>query len=324
MKKKKKNIEPIVINQEPLSTTTIGKIEVKENGPIFALVGIGIFVVCILLLPQLSEWVSNLSTPSTPSIVTPGGGGSTIPAPDDDDDTSEIRFYDLSNDLLIVLNGFNFSNFLVDEGEETLSFTITNQNGDSDLFVKNNYYMELYTADELLLQRIRLTTDTLNGSQTFSYDISESVQNGTISKITVVSKVDEDYPQVELELDANNVPILTCQKNNEILTYRFVLENNVYHLIEINERNSYLSRDENYSKYLQEYTTLSNLYLGIVGVSTSLNPTATGFSFDTTINLEKISVAEYKRVFEKNIYYSRNTEARVIAFELSASGYTCS
>ena len=46
MKKKKKTNEPIIINQEPLSTTTIGKIEIKDNGPIFAIVGIAIFVIC--------------------------------------------------------------------------------------------------------------------------------------------------------------------------------------------------------------------------------------------------------------------------------------
>lgn len=323
MKKKKKTNEPIIINQEPLSTTTIGKIEIKDNGPIFAIVGIVIFVICIILLPTISEWVASLSNPNIVDKGSPGTGV-TPPSEEEEEDNSEIKYYDVKEDLLIVLSGFNFSNFVVDSNTKTLTFTITNQNGDSEFFTKNNYYLELYTTDELLLQRIRLTTEIVNGTVNFTYDINEALATGTVSKVAIVLKTDEDYPPVELETDSKNNPILTCEKDNEILTYQFVYENNVYHLIQINEQNSYQSSDPNYATHLQEYTVLSNNYSGINGVRTTLNPTATGFSFETNIDLEEISVANYHRIFEKDIYYDRNTEARVISFELSSSGYTCS
>ncbi len=323
MKKKKKTNETIIINQEPLSTTTIGKIEIKENGPIFAIIGIAIFVICIIFLPTISEWVTSLSNPNITTPVSPGTS-TTPPAEDEKEENNEIKYYNVTDNLLIVLSGFNFTNFVVNTNTNTLTFTLTNQNGDAKLFQENNYYLELYTADELLLQRIKLTTELVNGSTNFSYDITEALENGTISKVAIVLKTNEDYPPVELETDANNNPILTCEKDNEVLTYQFIYENNVYHLKHINEQNSYRSNDINYANYLQEYTELSNSYTGINGVSTSLNPTTTGFSFETNIDLEKISVANYRRIFKKNMYYDKNTEAKVISFELSASGYTCS
>ncbi len=323
MKKKKKINEPIIINQEPLSTTTIGKIEIKENGPIFAIIGIAIFVICIILLPTISEWVTSLSNPNIVDNVPPGTAV-TPPSKDEEEDNSEIKYYELKDDLLIILNGFNFSNFRVDSSTNVLTFTLANQNGDSEFFSKSNYYLELYTTDELLLQRIKLTTEIINGSITFTYDIKEALTNGTISKVAIVLKTDEDCPPIELGTDAKNNSILTCEKDNEILTYQFVHENNVYHLTQITEQNSYKTTNPNYSTYLQEYTALSNNYSGINGVKTTLSPTATGFSFETNIDLEEISVANYHRIFKKDIYYDKNTEARVVSFELSASGYTCS
>ena len=128
---------------------------------------------------------------------------------------------------------------------------------------------------------------------------------------------------MDLGTNQDNEPILTCQKGNELITYTFKSEKDRYYLIQIEEQASYLSSDSNYNTYLQEYTALSNNYLGIRGVSTTLTPTATGFAFKNTIQLETISVSDYKRLFTKDIYYDRNTEAKVIAFELNASGYTC-
>lgn len=322
MKKRKKNVEPIVINSEPLSTTTIGSLEIKENGPIFVIVGVAIFLACIIGLPYITDWIQNLDFSGTTTIPVNSPTAET-PSGDVEENLGEDKYYTLENNLVVILNGFQFSKFQVNNTAKTISFEILNQNGDSNLFVEKNFYLELYTSDTKLLERIRLTQESLSGQKSFTYDITDALASGTISQIAIVTKEDTDYPPVDLGTNQDNEPILTCQKGNELITYTFKSEKDRYYLIQIEEQASYLSSDSNYNTYLQEYTALSNNYLGIRGVSTTLTPTATGFAFKNTIQLETISVSDYKRLFTKDIYYDRNTEAKVIAFELNASGYTC-
>ena len=322
MKKRKKNIEPIVINSEPLSTTTIGTLDIKENGPFVVIIGIALFLACIIGLPYITDWIQNMDFSTLPTTPAPPPTTET-PSDEDEENLGEDKYYALQNDLVVLLNGFQFSKFQVDNTAKTISFEILNQNGNSDLFTEKNFYLELYTSDTRLLDRIRLTAESLSGQKSFTYDITDALANGTISQIAIVTKEDTDYPPVDLSTNADNEPILTCQKDNELITYTFKMENEVYHLIQIEEQANYLSTDANYDTYLQEYTIFSNSYLGIRGVSATLTPTTTGFAFKNTIQLEQVSVADYKRLFTKDIYYNRNTEARVIAFELNASGYTC-
>ena len=322
MKKRKKNIEPIVINSEPLSTTTIGTLDIKENGPFVVIIGIALFLACIIGLPYITDWIQNMDFSTLPTTPAPPPTTET-PSDEDEENLGEDKYYALQNDLVVLLNGFQFSKFQVDNTAKTISFEILNQNGNSNLFTEKNFYLELYTSDTRLLDRIRLTAESLSGQKSFTYDITDALANATISQIAIVTKEDTDYPPVDLSMNADNEPILTCQKDNELITYTFKMENEVYHLIQIEEQANYLSTDANYDTYLQEYTTFSNSYLGIRGVSATLTPTTTGFAFKNTIQLEQVSVADYKRLFTKDIYYNRDTEARVIAFELNASGYTC-
>lgn len=320
--KKRKTVEPIIINKEPLATTTIGKMETKENGPIFAVIGIGIFIVCIFFLPQISSWINNLRNPSSPIT------GGTITTPENPSQSEEekenVNYYEFKSDLLVTLNGYYFKDFVINENNKTFNFFVQNQNGDDNLFKEKNYYLELYTKDELLLQRVRLAPSKMVNNSTFSFSLDSNINTNDIYKLAFVTKEDEDYPAVDLQNDKNNNPILTCTLNNETITYTFKNEEDIYKLKSINEVNSFKSTDPNYSNYLTSYTILADSYKSVNGVDAHLNPIATGFTFDTTIDLEKVDNTNYTKTFTKEIYYSKDTEARIIAFELSSSGYTCS
>lgn len=324
---KRKKKEPIVINKEPLATTTIGIINTKENGPIFAIIGILLFLGCIIALPYINEWINDPSSiiPSTPNTP-PSEEEPAVPDDGNDEENEEpgeeTSNYPLTADLTIDIEGYTFNNFVLDETAKTLSFTLTNNTGDTNLFADNNYYLEMYTTDSLLLGRIRLTTDVYTAPQNYSYDVTSALNNGTISTIAIVTKEDEDYPPVELSIDENDRAVLTCQKNGEETTYYFNEENRTFKLIQIDNRRSFLSTDPSYSNYLTEYTTLAETYSAINGVTASLNPTTSGFSFMTSIDLNTITTSSYRN-FTGEIYYPKDTEARVIHFELTASGYTC-
>lgn len=320
--KKRKTVEPIIINKEPLMTTTIGKMETKENGPIFAIIGVVIFILCIFFLPQISTLIKNVTDPN--SVITGESSEKPGTPSNNEEDEEEVNYYQFKNDLMVTLKGYYFSNFVIDNTSKTFSFLIQNQNGDANLFKENNYYLELYTSDELLLQRVFLTSSKMINNSTFSFSLDSNVNSSDIYKLAFVIKEDEDYPAVELKNDKNKNPILTCTLNNETITYTFKNEDDIYKLKTISEVNSFNSSDPNYSNYLTTYTILADSYKDINGVDAHLNPIATGFNFDTTIDLEKVDNTSYNKTFTKDIYYKKDTEARIIAFELSSSGYTCS
>lgn len=56
---KRKTKEPIVIDKTPLKATSLGNLETKENGPLVAILWVGLLVVCIISLPYIADFVQN-------------------------------------------------------------------------------------------------------------------------------------------------------------------------------------------------------------------------------------------------------------------------
>ena len=121
MAKKKK--EEIVLNKTELVPTTIGVLDKRENGPIVAIVLIILFVVCIFLLPYFNEWLNGVDTVVETPTDTPS------PSIDDEpneDPAPETQYYPISSDLSIDIDGYSFSSFVIQNNNQTLSYTITN------------------------------------------------------------------------------------------------------------------------------------------------------------------------------------------------------
>lgn len=317
---KRKKKEPVVIDKTPLMPTTVGNLETKENGPIVAIIWIFLFVACIIGLPYITDFVTELQNPTpTPSPNPPSSEGeSPITPPSTDDD--ESTYYDLLPTTVINLEAYQVSNIAINGSNLTL--TITNINDSGSMFLENDYYIELYDDDLTLLQRIKMANTTISSSQTFSYNVAQAIQEGVPTKIIIVEKAEQDYPPVSLVLNDEDLPILTCTKTNETIEYVFKSETE-YNLQSLTRTYSYDSSNADYNNVLTQYTTLSATYNNIAGVESALTPTATGFTFTTEIDLNRIPVGTYNTTFTDTIYYPLDTEARVIAFELETSGYTC-
>ena len=320
MKKNKKKKEPVVINQEPLSITVIGQLETKENGPIFAIVGVAIFVICIVCLPYLSEWITSLSSPEPP-IVVDGNDKPISPPSDSDEPVTETEYYSLTPDLSIVLDKVTFNNFVLDSANNTITLQAVVTESSSNFFANNKYYLELYTNDELLLDRIRLLPTSTGTVYSFSRTL-KNINPSSIAKVAITLKDEADYPNVDLT-EIEEVPTLTCTKDSETIYYRFTLEEEEYLLKETEEVTSYENTNSQYETILTEYTILAETYEDISGVSVRLTPLTTGFSFQTNIDLEEISTEQFRKNFTKDIYYPLDTSAKVVAFEVSALGYDC-
>lgn len=321
MAKKKKNVEPIVISDTELIPTTIGSFETKQNGPIFAFIWILIFILAIFGLPYITALIENQEFPifskTNPKEENPTTPDNPLVTPE------QPEYYEIKEDLIIELEGYRFYNWNLNANRKTLNLQLERTTGVANFFVNHNYYIEMYNGENTLLQRVKIPNKEIADVNNLSFDVTEAIANGVISKVSIVLIEEKDYPQVSLSSNANNEPILKCEKNNQTIIYSFKEENDVYLLKKMTETITSSSKETDYEKLLEDYTNLAATYKLLNGVNSTLTPISSGFYFETTIDLEKLPSADQKRIFKGEVYYEKDTEARVIAFELDTSGYSC-
>lgn len=311
---KRKTKEPIVIDKTPLKATSLGNLETKENGPLVAILWVGLLVVCIISLPYIADFVQNYQ--NNKIIDTP------TKKPDHTSDnntqgeiTKDQTIYNFEKNLVITENKFNLSDFSV--SNNVLTFKITNVGGDVDYFKKHNYFVELFNDDKTLLQRIKFDGITINKSKT----ITLNVDAVSFTKISFIEKDVKDYPNVTLKT-VSEIPTLTCQNKDLKVIYTFSTdEDNKLKTIETNY--SYASTNKDYEQMLSRYETYATSYNSLGGVKATLIPINTGFTFKVNIDLATIPEASYTSTFTDKYYYSLDTEAKIVAFELKTSGFTC-
>ena len=311
---KRKTKEPIVIDKTPLKATSLGNLETKENGPLVAILWVGLLVVCIISLPYIADFVQNYQ--NNKIIDTP------TKKPDHTSDnntqgeiTKDQTIYNFEKNLVITENKFNLSDFSV--ANNVLTFKITNVGGDVDYFKKHNYFVELFNDDKTLLQRIKFDDITINKSKT----ITLNVDTVSFTKISFIEKDVKDYPNVTLK-KVSEIPTLTCQNKDLKVIYTFSTdEDNKLKTIETNY--SYASSNKDYEQMLSRYETYATSYNSLGGVKATLIPINTGFTFKVNIDLATIPEASYTSTFTDKYYYSLDTEAKIVAFELKTSGFTC-
>ena len=311
---KRKTKEPIVIDKTPLKATSLGNLETKENGPLVAILLVGLLVVCIISLPYIADFVQNyqnnkiIDTPTKkPDHTSDNNTKGEIP--------KDQAIYNFEKNLVITENKFNLSDFSV--ANNVLTFKITNVGGDVDYFKKHNYFVELFNDDKTLLQRIKFDGITINKSKT----ITLNVDAVSFTKISFIEKDVKDYPNVTLK-KVSEIPTLTCQNKDLKVIYTFSTdEDNKLKTIETNY--SYASTNKDYEQMLSRYETYATSYNSLGGVKATLIPINTGFTFKVNIDLATIPEASYTSTFTDKYYYSLDTEAKIVAFELKTSGFTC-
>lgn len=318
MKKRKKQ-EPIVLDNRELMPTTLGSLKTKENGPIVVIILFLLFGACIYFLPDIISFLNPNKEVITPPVVIPPNNDEKPDEPNED----PIKYLDFSSSLTFKMDGFSFSNFAINNTTKILNFVLTRESGSSLYFKNRKVYLELYSSENKLLQRIKIPSEEISESKSFQEDIAEALSNGIIAKLSIREINAEDYPNVSLKTNSNKEGLLTCLKNQQKLIYYFTNENSEYRLNKIKESTSFLNSNTDYQNILTNYTTLSATYQNINGIISDLIPTTTGFQFDVTIDLNTISATALNRYFKEDYYYQRNTQAKVIAFELESLGYSC-
>lgn len=302
----------IVINDEELTPTTLAIVEDKKKASIFGIfwlfVIFAIFIVGVIYLPEISQYINNYLNPD---VVTPDNPNKSDNNTTENDNKTTIKEYVINENPEIVLEKFKISNIAIEENN--ISFDIANTSNEILEFTNYNYFINLYDQSKKLLQRIMLKDEVVSPNEKLK--VTFSLTDSNVYSLTILNISKDNYPAFVATADENNMATLTCTKNYEKVDY--LLNNNKVYAINVLYEVGV--DDANFNTLYGTYQAMQATYNSIEGVSSSLEIINNVLSFRTIINLntigdEKISL---------KTFYPKDTDAKVMNFELTSMGYTC-
>ncbi len=302
----------IVISEEELVPTTLAVVQDKKKANVFGMIWIFIifiiFIAGVIYLPEISAYINSYLNPD---VVVPNTPSKDNKKEDDTKDETSVKEYKIANDLEITEESFKISNFNIENN--TIKFKITNLTSEVLELKDAHYFVNLYSDNKKLLQRIYLQDIISPSSEAdATYDLSDS----SAKVISLVKISEEEYPSHIVTVPEEGVATLTCTKNYEKVEY--LLNNNkVYVTNLIYEVNT---TDANFNNLYNNYQALQTTYNNIEGVSSNITLENGLLSFKTIINLSSVK----SDTLNLKTIYPFGTDAKVIYFEMTASGYTCS
>lgn len=308
---KKKMI--VVDYDKELTPVTLAVKEDKKKASIFGIVWIvlifGIFILGVIYLPDIASFVNNYFNPD---VVTPSGGNNNKNNGNDDvnSDDEKIKEYVISDNLEIKFDSFKINN--VKKVNSKISMDIVNTSNEILDLSKDNYFINMYSESKTLLKRVMLgdVIVSVGSTYTVSYDVDENVY-----MLSVYNLSKKDYPAYVVTSDESNMGTLTCTKEYEKIDY-LTNNNKVY---AINLLNEVSSSDTNFNTLYATYQAMKNTYDSVEGISSSLDVINNVLTFRSIINLNVVLDGS----INLKSYYPKDTDAKVIYFEMTSMGYTC-
>lgn len=308
---KKKMI--VVDYDKELTPVTLAVKEDKKKASIFGIVWIvlifGIFILGVIYLPDIASFVNNYFYPD---VVTPSGGNNNKNNSNDDvnSDDEKIKEYVISDSLEITFDSFKINN--IKKENNKISMDIVNTSNEILDLSKDNYFINMYSEGKKLLKRVMLgdVIVSVGSTYTVSYDVDENVY-----MLSVYNLSKKDYPAYVVTSDESNMGTLTCTKEYEKIDY-LTNNNKVY---AINLLNEVSSSDTNFNTLYATYQAMKNTYDNVEGISSSLDVINNVLTFRSVINLNVVLDGS----INLKSYYPKDTDAKVIYFEMTSMGYTC-
>ncbi len=311
-KKEKFNSKKVTISEEELSITKIGELETTEQSPLFVLILFGFILVFIFFLPTIANLIKAPNEKPDYSLLEKPQENNQEEKPREEPKNSYYQYSDtLSIDLeeKIKINEFALVG-------NTLSFKVTNANETRFSFQKDNYFLELYSEEDTLLERIYLGDTTVSRETDMVLQFALNSNTALyMKKLSFAKKEITDYPNVTLEKNENEEEVLTCTKDKETLTYKFQKEK----LFSISHVVNYSSTISNYESILNTWQTNSKKLNNMEGITSIFVDAGTGFVVNTTIDTKTAKLNEV----ENTSYYPNETLAKVVSFEMEARGFSC-
>lgn len=278
----------------------------------------------IVFLPTIQKILAEYKNSK---ITVSGGVNNPNPNNKDNDNTNneEITYYDFNNETTISINKLTLNSFSknYENNSYYLILTVLNKSNTSYSY-NENIYIELYNDNGTLLSR-NLLEGEKNINPASSTQVKLLINNQAYSEVTkmVVKTIETDnYPQLNLPENLKEQETLTCTLNNRTMLYTF----KDYKLLSIDETLNVLKTtyQDNilYANALAEYRQSSAKRGLLKGVSSSIVDAEDGFTIATKIDSSTISTDDLN-TFEEKGFYKKDTEAKVISFEMTGRGFTC-
>lgn len=308
---KKKMI--VVDYDKELTPVTLAVKEDKKKASIFGIVWIvlifGIFILGVIYLPDIASFVNNYFNPD---VVTPSGGNNNKNNGNDDvnSDDEKIKEYVISDNLEMTFDSFKINN--IKKENNKISMDIVNTSNEILDLSKDNYFINMYSEGKKLLKRVMLgdVIVSVGNTYTVSYDVDDNVY-----MLSIYNLSKKDYPAYVVTPDESNMGTLTCTKEYEKIDY-LTNNNKVY---AINLLNEVSSSDTNFNTLYATYQAMKNTYDNVEGISSSLDVINNVLTFRSIINLNVVLDGS----INLKSYYPKDTDAKVIYFEMTSMGYTC-
>lgn len=309
-KKEKMNYKNLKVNEEELSVTKIGELATASQSPIFLFVLFGLIFAFIFFLPTITNYLKEDKKNTT--YETPNTNEKTeepVLEPEE-----ELTLYTISDSLSITLEDtIELKDFSLKD--EVLSFQATNNGTSRFDFDAKNYFLELYTDDNTLLERILLDDIIARDSSiTVNLSLEKSITN-TAEKILFVQKEISDYPNITLSKNDLEEEVLVCSNDIETLSYKFKNEK----LYEINDNVSVNSTNDDYTTLVNEWKTKSETLNNLEGITSVFVNTGTNFVVNTSIDLADAKISNT----DSKYYFANQSLAKVVNFEMEARGFSC-
>lgn len=215
----------------------------------------------------------------------------------------------INNKAVIEYNNFTLSNFNIEKDKITLKITTSNTIN----FDNSNYYLVLSKNNKELLTLKLIGEITKEGEMTLLF--KEEIDS-IVDVKGIIKQINKDsYPNILLSTDESGLGTIICSYDENEIEYTFSNGN----LISIKDTYRYIDKnDGNYITIFQQYVNKSNK-LNNLGATSTITEDSISFTMTTNIDL---STYQYNNNDNTN-YYSLNTEAKVINFEMEAKGFDC-
>lgn len=183
---------------------------------------------------------------------------------------------------------------------------------------KEAYFLEVYSSGtKNKIASVKLIGTFDNQVQKVALTSKDLSFNGSYSYVgKIVEMKDTDYPSYSLNSDESGLGSFTCSMGGRNIEYTF--KNN--YLIGIKDNVKYvLSEQKDNQAYLNLKKTYEDKAMNLKPYA-EVEEVADGFVFTSILDLEKYNIP--KTVVDYD-YFSLDTEAKVIKFNLEGKGFDC-
>lgn len=306
MKRRKK----VVITDQELTPIVLATIESKKTG--VGLIGIillfAIFGSFTYYLPTISKYVESYLHPELKSNLAENEGE------ENNNEEEEVKKYLYTKTLSIDVDEFLLYKFTIDN--DTLNFFLKNKKETTLNIDEFNYFLEIYDEKDNLLQQIKFE-DIPPLSVNEETQVSYKLKNTNLNYFKFLEIKKESYPSYEAPLNEEKNGILTCTKDNEEIKYIF--KNNKLNLVNLNLKLDMTTPD--FFNQYETYQKIAETYNKMEGITAEFLSLEEGtMLFNTEIDLGKNNGTSLS--LSKSVY-AKDTDAKVIYFEMPLKNYIC-